>query len=346
MIMIKKSLLSVLLAASPAMAGEFGLNRAEIPALREIPVAEAPQPAPTEKLFEPTAICRDAFVNMINGAPEGTAPELRRVLEGINTADQSACRMEFTYVESQDKRGNIYVYVPDSVMNPFNHYVPASNEAPSCSAGAAAVWARHSWTQDSGWHHKFTTELAIKRLPEGLLEVTYGQGKGAKLTCVGRIAEKRSRINDRGLDLHNALIAGSVEFVNLKGPEVNAAARTLFRSAGFYRDRQQAGLAMLAAAKALKKAGADVVSAEVDAYWGGLYYFELAFISEHALSSHTSAAYFYDEKEARESLRQMAALLADGDRTIVAAELTRNDRGFAYTITALEGVAPAPAYEE
>lgn len=141
--------------------------------------------------------------------------------------------------------------------------------------------------------------------------------------------------------------AGSPRPVKAAAPAaLKASERAVFRSAGFYRDRQQSGLAMLAALKALKAAGADVVSAEVGAYWAGLYYFELAFVSEFTLSSHSSAAYFSDEKEARESLRQMAALLADGDRAIIAAELTRNDRGFAYAITALEGAAPAPAYED
>ena len=41
-----KTILAVLIAAVPAGAAEFGLNRAEIPALRELPVAEAPAPAP------------------------------------------------------------------------------------------------------------------------------------------------------------------------------------------------------------------------------------------------------------------------------------------------------------
>lgn len=124
------------------------------------------------------------------------------------------------------------------------------------------------------------------------------------------------------------------------------AARAEFRSAGFYQDRQQAGLALLAAVKALKGAGAEVLSAEVGSYWAGAYYFELAFVSEYALSRHVSAAYFGSEAEARESLRQMAALLADGGRAIIAAELTRDDQGFAYSIAALEGAAQAPDWED
>lgn len=110
MIMIKKSLLSVLLAASPAMAGEFGLNRAEMPDLREIPVAEAPQPAPAEKFFEPTAICRDAFVNMINGAPEPAAPELRRVFKGISCVSAGKATLKGRLGE---KGGNLRLEDPN-----------------------------------------------------------------------------------------------------------------------------------------------------------------------------------------------------------------------------------------
>lgn len=128
-------------------------------------------------------------------------------------------------------------------------------------------------------------------------------------------------------------------------PTGERAGRSGFRSAGFYQDLEQAGQAMLAAVKELKRAGADVLAAEVGAGWTGAYYYEVLFISEHELSSHTGAAYFSDEKEAGESLRQMAALLADGDRAIIAAELTRDDRGFSYVITALEGAA-APGWED
>lgn len=149
--------------------------------------APVPQPVAADKLFAKKAICRDAFVTMMNQPAEQAVPEMKRMFEGINTADQKVCRMEITYKENQEKRGSIDVYVLDSRLDPFNHQVPATNEDASCSAGNTSVSARYSWRQDSGWHYKYSTELSIKKLEDGRLEVTYRQNKGEKLTCVGMI---------------------------------------------------------------------------------------------------------------------------------------------------------------
>ena len=149
--------------------------------------APVPQQAASEKLFEKEAICRDAFVTMMNQPAQQTVPEIKRMFEGINTADQKVCRMEITYRETQDKRGNIDVYVLNSRLDPFNHQVPAANDDASCSASNTSVSAKYSWRQDSGWHYKYSTELSIKKLEDGRLEVTYRQDKGDKLTCAGTI---------------------------------------------------------------------------------------------------------------------------------------------------------------
>jgi len=145
------------------------------------------RPAAADKLFAPKAICRDAFVTLMNQQAEPAVPELKRMFEGVNTADQKVCRMEITYKENREKRGDIDVYVLDSRLDPFNHMVPASNDVSSCSAANTSVNAKYSWRQESGWHHKYSTELSIKKLEDGRLEVSYRQNNGEKLTCVGVI---------------------------------------------------------------------------------------------------------------------------------------------------------------
>jgi hypothetical protein len=150
-------------------------------------VPQAPQPAAAEKSAAAKTICRDAFVTMMSEPTENAIPNLKKTFEGINTADQSACRMNISYAETPEKRGGVYVEVLNSPLDPFNHYVPASNEDASCSAANTSVNARHSWTQPSGWHYRFTTELSIKKLQNGMLEVTYSQDNGPELRCVGTI---------------------------------------------------------------------------------------------------------------------------------------------------------------
>lgn len=207
---------------------------------------------------------------------------------------------------------------------------------------AAAAETMHYAQLDRRWHIVANEADRLDRVAADLREWA-AQAKAHHNAAAIRAAD----LARAGEDLATALRWLRADAGLKAGPLTGErAGRSEFRSAGFYQGRQQAGLAMLAAVKVLKKAGADVVAAEVGAYWAGLYYFELAFVSEHALSSHTGAAYFSDEREARESLRQMAALLADGDRAIIAAELTRDDRGFSYAITALEGAAPAPDDED
>lgn len=147
----------------------------------------APQAGSSDKLFAKKAVCRDAFVTMMDQPAEQAVPELKRMFEGINTADQKACRMEITYNETPQKRGSIDIYVLDSRLDPFNHRVPAANDDASCSAANTSVSAKYSWRQDSGWHYKYSTELSITKLQDGKLEVTYRQNKGEKLTCVGTI---------------------------------------------------------------------------------------------------------------------------------------------------------------
>ena len=116
------------------------------------------------------------------------------------------------------------------------------------------------------------------------------------------------------------------------------AAAPTFRSLGTYARGEQAALALDITLKALAGAKARVLSAGARPDENGGHFFEVVFLSRYPLSCHTGAALFNKEAEARESLRQAAALLADGERTIIAAEVIREPRGFSYAITALEGV--------
>lgn len=130
------------------------------------------------------------------------------------------------------------------------------------------------------------------------------------------------------------------------GPlEPEAAAPPLvLGSYGRYASWEQAGAAMDKVIAALLPSGAVILKASLAAGYGG-YRFEITFKSEYGLAIHQSGAVFASEAEARESMRGMSALLADGRRTIVLEELIDEGFGnFSYAIVSLEGVEPRPDY--
>lgn len=135
----------------------------------------------------PAFLCRDAFVSMLKEPVDNVIPHTLKTFDGVNTENQSACRLTFSYKETQDKRGVVYVTILNSPLIQDTYYLPATNDDPYCNASVAFIHAKHAWTQTSGWHLRFTTELSLRRLPDGRVEAVYSQDKANEMHCVGTI---------------------------------------------------------------------------------------------------------------------------------------------------------------
>jgi hypothetical protein len=139
-------------------------------------------------VFDPitpnTSVCRNALINLMGETPSNSKVNFTKILDGTDS-EGSACTLKISLYETNDSQKGLLT-VTGKYLNPFNHSIDVEN-LKGCDNNAQAVKGFHTFKQDSGWYHRFTSKVNITKLAEnGKIEVIVRQ-EGYTKTCTGEI---------------------------------------------------------------------------------------------------------------------------------------------------------------
>lgn len=147
-------------------------------------------------------ICRDQLLGMIGADASVRQMSVNRLLVGtVLDADVQAmpgqltkggpCSLQLTVYQGKGYGAVVSVSDTESIFNPFNHNVPADSSSASCPSGVSSVVGSYTFTQDSGWHSRFGTQIIVIKNLDSTFTLSYKtQESGASnmsVTCRGTL---------------------------------------------------------------------------------------------------------------------------------------------------------------